>query len=124
MDREIKFRFWDKTLRKMYYWNPSTEGGEFQLWSDYDWKVMQYTGLKDKNGTEIYEGDILKNTKGDIIFIIEFGWNTDHNAYGWIFTSLRNAKSYLIDNYYSKLEIIGNIWEHKNLLESNKIKHA
>ena len=73
--REIKFRAWDKDQEKMvgvyrvepkmdYEWNhmqPKEIGG--MLINDLDSKffhLMQYTGLKDKNGKEIYEGDVVK----------------------------------------------------------------
>jgi len=77
--------------------------------------IMQYTGLKDKNGKEIYEGDIVKYQydEGD-----GFRWNTE------IITWMDNLTGWfpIVVGYHSgfsmkDLEIIGNIYENPELLK-------
>ncbi len=122
--REIKFRAWDKEKKRMTTtFNVSSQGivmftplGESPIYL-YNYILMQYTGLKDKTGKEIYEGDIVKETDGT------------HSAKGVVYFSsdgLLGAflirTSYTNDKIYDArcLEVIGNIYENKDLLNETK----
>ena len=71
--------------------------------------IMQYTGLKDKNGKEIYEGDLIKSPKK----IYEVVWNEECARWG-----LKHGDSYPVSIHHSgkTLEVIGNIYENKDLI--------
>jgi uncharacterized phage protein (TIGR01671 family) len=83
--REFKFRFWDPDTKK-YEEQEDFEGGTdvndmFVLFWRCGITVEQYTGLKDTNGKEIYEGDIIQHfafPKGDT-FVVE--WNTKNGCW-------------------------------------------
>ncbi len=112
IQREIKFRAWDKISRVMHQWDDYAPSSEI-LNEDYC-VLMQFTGLKDKNGKEIYEGDILT-----------WQWNGMDKKYliiEDIFTTWRKAlefESKGIGRWElpSICEIIGNIFENPELLE-------
>ena len=112
--REIKFRAWDKYYKKMRYKNlilvPTKVLND--CFCDEDLIFMQYTGLKDKNGKEIYEGDIynINGEQGEIVYI-------DGMFCLKPFAGKRLATPiglYLANMRY--IEIIGNIYENKELL--------
>ena len=81
--------------------------------------VGQFTGLTDKNGKKIFEGDILKIHRKSIYsteeyFFYKVDWGKDWN--GWALISIKSAQSRYLDNAYNG-EVIGNIHDNPELLE-------
>ena len=122
--REIKFRAWNKQRKEMFEVanidfkekKVTLVNGIIRLSNVIfdDVKLMQYTGLNDKNGKEIYEGDIvvLNNIENDNMCIVRY----EHSSYRLEGRSLREDLSNVEDRF---LEVVGNIYENKNLLEEN-----
>jgi uncharacterized phage protein (TIGR01671 family) len=137
MNREIKFRVWancDEGMKMVYLdkctfdnglWFPSDEHID-----EYRKNIMQYTGLTDKNGKEIYEGDVVKlsedwHFKEFQLCVIEYHQfgipyiiqrylknETGHGNYN--FDYMKDSTPKGIESYY---EIIGNIYENPELLK-------
>ena len=121
--KNIKFRVWDKEEKiilkheDIKYINFCDKSiclrcGGFLDISDNPYVLMQYTGIKDKNGKEIYEGDIVKNYRHNTVteciyndHYISFSFKDDLNEYFY----------FAIDSKH--LEVIGNIYENPKLLE-------
>ncbi|MGS0644634.1 YopX family protein [Staphylococcus hominis] len=128
-----KFRVWDKNNKKMLNWKEldlTKELGEDEITifeptgqfaqPMYFYETMQSTGLKDKNGTEIYEGDIIEfkypydkriKTKGNVV------WNSDKSCFGISMKeTTERYELYRItaENY---LAVIGNVHQNPELLE-------
>ncbi len=130
--REIKFRAWDakNKIMRQAFWVGSITGKPHSVQNAYqtneeDWKLMQYTGLKDKNGKEIYEGDTLKNPndpRGNKLF--DVAWS--EMFHGWIGNSQTECLQ-MKPCVFDECEVIGNIHDtnltnHKNpeLLETER----
>ena len=109
--REIKFRAWDKVNKK---WIKHFNVDLLNVPQMQFVELMQYTGLKDKNGKEIYEGDIISFGDSKTVVFYEHAkfkvkHRYDNSCYRYY--DLREA------SYFNKGKVIGNIYENKELLE-------
>ncbi len=130
--KEIKFRVWDKTFKMML--SPELVDIDFnegkievttdtlryeEVYTDEikDFVLMQYTNLKDKNGKEIYEGDILK-CKLDAETIINLYVKYDEGEYLLVGERKWEDSLYMY-THFCDVEVIGNIYENEDLIIKN-----
>ena len=121
MNREFEFRAWLTKYNKMvniYSWNIWQE---YFMCSEYDSEfyldetpIMQYTGLKDKNNKEIYEGDILFESFGERYYKVVF----ENGSFRAEFKGDFEWHHFdLIDVVVQGCEVVGNIYENPELME-------
>lgn len=136
MNRKIKFRAYDKEVEKMTYFDDEDylynypfilrqeqifkKDSNYDDYEDFEYKditnkveLMQYTGLHDKNGKEIYEGDILKGTfygfpMPEYDYVFQIYWDGKEKGF--------------MASYFepSECEVIGNIYDNPELLKEGE----
>lgn len=128
MQDRFKFRVWDKTREIMVYFDgifynkkPYTEGSSFPQYDSCPHyhklsDLMQCTGLKDKNGKLIYEGDILQYPSDKTRYKLHYETAKAYELYD-ITHKEKKDDVYFLFRHHDKVEIIGNIWENKDLLK-------
>ena len=124
--REIKFRAWDKTDKEMFQvslinfelGNVSSNGfysRKFKRIKKPNCILMQYTGLKDKNGKEIYEGDVVINNA--ITRPAKVHYQQSECRFGKLYKDGLTISLNELSEGFKSIEIIGNIHENHELLE-------
>ena len=157
--RETKFRAYHKERKEMFEIasidfeekKAALSNGIIKLLNvdSKQFELLQYTGLKDKNGKEIYEGDILLSSNENGIFLQLIGFGNDDREYSGILNGFKIIDGRLLENDDYEIDeckeftqelikahnipilqpentiidgwwVIGNIYENKNLLEESK----
>lgn len=138
--RDIRFRAWDKKCNRMFdndYLVQAYGGmvktlkivmsnmgeaplkGLFLPLGDSDMEFLQFVGRSDKNGKDVYEGDVLQNEFGRRWVVC---WTITEDFSGWILRVINPDSLHEVGQSYKDFEVIGNKWSNPDLL--NKASQA
>jgi hypothetical protein len=109
--QQIKFRAWDKNIKKMYDFADICDYPIARLNHSVVFEFMQFSGLKDSKGKEIYENDILQDFRKTFKYKCVF---RDENG-SFEFQNLTTLNFCLLYELHN-CEVIGNIFENSDLL--------
>ena len=110
--RDIEFRAWNKR-RKIMFTSMTDDGNPVAILNDKGIIPMQYTGLKDKNGKKIFEGDITNHHSHKTT--VAWQWSENYNQICGVEADGTHRFYFSIDSV--NLEIIGNICDNPKLLK-------
>ena len=120
-----RYRAWNSETKEIEVFKTYEEISELFLALSADdgfYSIMQSTGLKDKNGKEIFEGDILACKTDDEVINLNVFWDEEHALF--MFESKKYNEqeplAELVENNTYPFEIIGNIYENRELLEDKE----
>ena len=121
------FRYWDgqdRVLRPVRSMNFNDDGEIIMYLDGEEWSLgpdlvlMQSTGLKDRNGVQVYQGDIINCTRGcphEVIWLEEYGGTFFGGMPAWYLSGLREGYAWTGEE-----EVIGNIYENPELMEETE----
>lgn len=121
-EKRIKFRVWDKVNKVMSYEYPFFLSLEGDVWfwhgskEDFfplkqnEFVIMLFTGKRDINGKDIYEGDIVEDSVGEK-YIVEWG---DMEC-GFYLFQISSSRTFYFADFQNELKVVGNIWENNEV---------